>query len=133
MEIDNIDKLSFSAHRHAENPCNTGRLGAFNGYAKITGPCGTTMEFWLWVDQGQKIKDVSFATDGCYASLAAGSMATCLAQGKTLEKVQAITQQGVLDALGGLPEDHRHCALLAANTLAAACEDYWKNRHTGGK
>jgi NifU-like protein involved in Fe-S cluster formation len=35
-----------------------------------------------------------------------------------------IQQKDILDALGGLPKKNEHCALLAANTLKAACEDY---------
>ena len=35
-----------------------------------------------------------------------------------------ISQQDVLDALGGLPDESVHCALLAANTLKQAVQDY---------
>ena len=131
MEVADIEKFNFPAHRHAKEPRNLGPLGTFNGHAKITGPCGDTMEFWLWIDQG-KIRKVSFLTDGCAPSLAAGSMTTCLAEEKTIAEAKALLQKDVLDALGGLPEDHEHCALLAANTLAAACDDYLKNTNTGG-
>ena len=130
-EMVEIDKFYLTADRHAKDPRNLGPQDIFNGHAKITGPCGDTMEFWLWVEEG-KIQKVSFITDGCAPSLAAGSMTTCLAKGKTLAKAKAIMQKDVLDALGGLPGDHEHCALLAANTLAAACEDYLKNSKTGG-
>jgi nitrogen fixation NifU-like protein len=41
-----------------------------------------------------------------------------------MSEVTAITQQDILDALGGLPEEVKHCALLAARTLKAACDDY---------
>lgn len=123
MEVINLDNFYLTARRHAKDPHNRGALDIFNGHAKVTGPCGDTMEFWLLADQG-KIKKVSFVTDGCDPSLAGGSMTTCLAEGKTIEEAKAITQKAVLDALGGLPEDHEHCALLAANTLVAACDDY---------
>jgi nitrogen fixation NifU-like protein len=123
VKLVHIDNLHWTARRHAEAPHNRGPLDAFNGHAKITGPCGDTMEFWLQTDQ-DIIKKVSFITTGCDPSLAAGSMTTCLAEGKTIEEAKAITQKDILDALDGLPEDHQHCALLAANTLAAACDDY---------
>jgi nitrogen fixation NifU-like protein len=35
-----------------------------------------------------------------------------------------IDEKAVLDALGGLPEESRHCAKLAADTLRMALEDY---------
>ncbi|GAJ01203.1 unnamed protein product, partial [marine sediment metagenome] len=33
-------------------------------------------------------------------------------------------QEDVLTALGGLPEESRHCALLAANTMKRAVKYY---------
>jgi len=123
MDVLDIDKFYLTARQHAKDPHNKGPLDTFNGHAKVTGPCGDTMEFWLLADQN-KIQKVSFTTDGCDPSLASGSMTTCLAEGKTLEEAKAIGQKTVLDALGGLPEDHQHCALLAANSLGAACDDY---------
>ena len=127
MEFVNLDNFYLTARRHAKDPRNKGALDTFNGHAKITGPCGDTMEFWLLADQDQ-IKKVSFITDGCDPSLACGSMTTCLAEGKSFAEIKSVTQKAVLDALGGLPEDHQHCALLAANTLAAACDDYLTKR-----
>jgi Mrp family chromosome partitioning ATPase len=107
---------------HAQNPRNNRPLPTFNGHARITGPCGDTMEFWLLV-QEKRVVHVSFITDGCGSSHACGSMATCLAEGKSVEEAAAISQQDILAALGGLPPAAEHCALLAANTLKAACED----------
>jgi nitrogen fixation NifU-like protein len=123
VKLIHIDNLHLTASRLAKDPLNRGPLDIFNGHGKITGPCGDTMEFWVKVQKG-KIEKVSFTTTGCAPSLAAGSMTTCLAEGKTVQEAKTITQKDVLDALEGLPEDHQHCALLAANTLAAACDDY---------
>jgi nitrogen fixation protein NifU and related proteins len=40
-----------------------------------------------------------------------------------------ISQKAVLDALGGLPEESRHCALLAADTLKESVKDYLAYRN----
>ncbi|MBN1365018.1 MAG: iron-sulfur cluster assembly scaffold protein [Syntrophaceae bacterium] len=122
-ELVNLEEFYPTANKHADKPYNMGKLEDFNGHAKITGPCGTTMEFWLKV-QNDKIKKVSFITDGCASSIASGSMTTCLLEGKPFKEAMAIRQQDVLHALEGLPKDNEHCALLATNTLKAACEDY---------
>ncbi len=108
---------------HAQNPRNVGRLPNADGSAIITGPCGDTMYIWLKVSEG-KIKDARFWTDGCGTSIAAGSMVTEMAKGKSVVQASKIRQQDVLNALGGLPEDSVHCALLAANTLNTAIKDY---------
>jgi Mrp family chromosome partitioning ATPase len=116
-------EYSAVAIEHAQNPRNLGPLDAYDGHARVTGPCGDTMEVWLQV-HSERIQRAGFTSDGCGSSLACGSMATQLASGRTVAEARAIGQQDVLDALGGLPEETQHCALLAANTLQAACEDF---------
>jgi NifU-like protein involved in Fe-S cluster formation len=81
------------------------------------------MEFWLAIKDGV-VREAWFDTDGCRSSIACGSMAASLAAGKSLGACAAITQPDILQALGGIPSQGEHCALLAANTLHAACEDY---------
>ena len=81
------------------------------------------MEFWLYA-RNDKVLKVAFDTDGCGSSLACGSMATCLAEGKSIMEVACLRQQDVLAALGVFPEESEHCALLAAYVLRAAYEDY---------
>lgn len=101
---------------HAQNPRNAGSIQDADAFGSVTGPCGDNIEIWLKV-QDRVIKEATFWTDGCGTTIAAGSMITEMAKGKTIDEVLKITQQDVLDALGGLPEENLHCALLAANTL----------------
>jgi len=108
---------------HAMNPRNLGDMEDADGFAKVTGPCGDTMAIWLRVKNGT-IAEANFLTDGCGTSIASGSMVTEMVKGKAVPQAQRISQQGVLSALGGLPEESEHCALLAANTLRAAIRDY---------
>ena len=108
---------------HGMNPRNVGEIDDADGYAKITGPCGDTMKIWIRI-KNNEIEDAAFFTDGCGTSAASGSMVTEMAKGKSISKVQAITQQDILDALDGLPEESEHCALLAANTIKAAIAEY---------
>jgi len=108
---------------HFLNPRNLGEIPAPDGYGRITGPCGDTMEIYLKIRDG-RVMNASFWTDGCGPSIASGSMVTELATGKSILEARTITQQNILDALGGLPEESLHCALLAANTLKEAIKDY---------
>jgi len=107
----------------AMNPRNVGNMENANGFATVTGPCGDTMEIWIKV-KNDRILEATFMTDGCGTTIAAGSMATELAKGINVIQAQRISQQDVLEALGGLPEESKHCALLAANTLREAVKDY---------
>ncbi|MGD2109303.1 MAG: P-loop NTPase [Phycisphaerae bacterium] len=120
-------EYSALASDHAQNPRNVGPLDPCDGHARVTGPCGDTVEVWLQVHDG-RIRQANFMTDGCGSSAACGSIATEWARGRTVEQASRIRQKHVLDALGGFPEEVRHCALLAADTLRAACGDFTKGR-----
>lgn len=120
MELVDILSVISRIPDHAQNPRNNGPIEDFNGHARITGPCGDTMEIWVYALNG-KIDRVGFITDGCGYSHACGSMATCMAKGKSIKDVMDIQQKDVLEALGAMPKENEHCALLAANTLKAAC------------
>jgi len=108
---------------HSMNPRNVGTMEDADGFARVTGSCGDTMEIWLKV-KNSTIADATFMTDGCGTSIASGSMVTEIAKGKSVGEAWKISQQDVLNALGGLPEESEHCALLAANTLKTAIKDY---------
>jgi nitrogen fixation NifU-like protein len=131
-ELDELQELVMADARkvysdividHAMNPRNVGDMQDADGFAKVTGSCGDTMEIWIRVNNNA-IARATFMTDGCGTSIASGSMVTEMAKGKSIAEAQRITQRDVLDALGGLPKDSEHCALLAANTLKAALRDY---------
>lgn len=106
-----------------ELPLNFGPLKNSNANAKITGPCGDTMEFWLKID-GNKILLVSFTTDGCESSIICGSTAGYMLQNKTIDDANALTDKQVLLEIGCLPEEFKHCALLAVTTIKKAIEYY---------
>jgi len=103
-----------------------------DGFGRITGPCGDTMEIFLKINN-EIIQHATFRTDGCGTTIASASMTIELIEGKTVEEAENITDKDILQALGGLPDEDKHCALLAANTLKAALadhrqltKDYWK-------
>jgi nitrogen fixation NifU-like protein len=108
------------------------RMDSPDGFARITGPCGDTMEIYLKADSGV-ITDSSFQTDGCNPSKASGGMVAQMAKGKSIAKIKKLTAQDILDALGGLPEESEHCATLAVDTLKAALEDIVRREKAAGK
>ncbi len=108
---------------HFLNPRNLGEIPAPDGFGRVTGPCGDTMEICLKVRDGT-ITNASFWTDGCGPSIASGSMVTEMAKRISISEAQKIGQRDVLAALGGLPEGSEHCALLAADTLKEAIRNY---------
>jgi nitrogen fixation NifU-like protein len=89
------------------------------------GPCGDTMEFFFKIENNI-IEKANFITDGCGASVATASQTMLLIEGKSIDFAESLTPEDLDKALNGLPEDHKHCALLAVNTLKKAIEKYKK-------
>ncbi len=117
---------------HMRNPRHWGIMCHSDGYAKITGACGDTMEISLNAKDNIIVK-CTFDTDGCGATVACGSMVAEMATGKPLNLARQIDQNMILDYCGGLPEGNVHCALLAANTLKRAIDDCLQTHKTPWK
>jgi ATP-binding protein involved in chromosome partitioning len=104
-------------------PVNFGPIRDASGNARIKGPCGDTMEFWILAEDN-KILVATFTTDGCQHSILCGSVAGLLATGITIDEASKIDQKDILNIIKDLPEESHHCALLASNTLKSAINNY---------
>ena len=104
-------------------PLYMGAMEDPEGYGRVTGTCGDTIEMFLQFES-DRVKKASFQTDGCGSSTICGSFAAELAHGKSPEEILEITGEMILDVLGGLPQKDRHCAFLASDTLHEAMNDY---------
>lgn len=118
---------------HWQNPRNYRTLENPDGFARLQGSCGDTMEMALRV-KDEVIADCAFQTDGCGTTIVCGSVATELAAGKPLiEALGKVNAEEILKILGGLPEADVHCAQLAAETLRRALADYLQRRNAPWK
>ena len=110
---------------HFTRPRNVGELpeGTANGYALVGDPaCGDQMKLWVRVVDG-RIDRIAFKSFGCPGAIATSSMLTVLAQGLPVEEARDLTDDDVIEALGGIPENKKHCSLLGINALHAAIAD----------
>ena len=110
---------------HFSNPRNIGEMAAdeADGYALSGDPlCGDQMKLWIRVEKG-RIADIKFKSFGCPGAIATSSMVTHLARGRSLDQALALTDDDVIEALGGIPENKKHCSLLGINALHAAIAD----------
>jgi flavin reductase (DIM6/NTAB) family NADH-FMN oxidoreductase RutF/NifU-like protein involved in Fe-S cluster formation len=113
-------------------PGNYGPLKGANGNARILGPCGDTMEFWVYIEDGV-IHETTFTTDGCMNSIRCGMTAAAMAEGTYVDVAVQFTQADVLALAGNIPGEESHCALLAANTLKAAIVKWRKRSYDATK
>jgi len=111
---------------HFMEPHNVGVLEDANGVGTVGNPvCGDIMKLYIKVVDNV-IVDVKFKTLGCGAAIASSSILTDLIRGKTLEEAAKVSNEAVVQALGGLPARKRHCSVLAEEALQSAIEDYRK-------
>lgn len=116
-----------------QHPRNMGTMENPDGYGKVTGTCGDTIEIYIKM-QNDTITAVAFRTNGCGATLACGSMATEIVQGLTFtEALAKVSSSEILGRLGGLPEGNVHCAQLASETMRHALADYLQQRKSSWK
>jgi len=109
---------------HFTNPRNVGEIEQPDGVGQVGNPvCGDIMRITISVNNG-RISDIKFRTFGCAAAIAASSMITEMAKGKTIEEALELTNAAVAEALDGLPPVKMHCSNLAADALHEAIRDY---------
>ena len=117
---------------HFMHPHNQGTIKNPDGMGMVGNPtCGDVMKIYIKVKKrkGEEvIEDIKFETLGCASAIATSSMISDLAKGKNLEEALKIGRDDVAEALEGLPPIKMHCSNLASEALAAAIEDYRKNK-----
>jgi nitrogen fixation NifU-like protein len=117
--------LSERFYLHANQPRNMGIIPKAEGKATGVGVCGDSIEIYLSI-QNQEIANIGQIPHGCTYTVACGSAVSQLVSGKSLDDALKVTPEDVAAELGGLPEDHMHCASLAVNTLGEAIDDYYR-------
>ena len=117
---------------HFMNPRNMGEMEDPSGVGTVgNAKCGDIMRIYIKVED-DVITDVKFKTFGCGAAIATSSKATEIVKGMRLEDAEKVTNQMVMEALGGLPPVKIHCSVLAEEALHAAIQDY-RQRLAGGE
>ncbi len=111
---------------HFMNPRNLGEMTeeeADGSSAAAGSSCDDRMKLWIKVESG-KIIDIKYKCVGCPGAIATTSIMTVLVKGKPLEEAKQLTGGDVDVALGGLPEQRKHCALLGIGALHDAVKSY---------
>lgn len=116
------DTLSPVVIELIRNQDNLGSLDRPDAQGYFIGSCGDKMQIDLRIVNGRILR-AQFIPEGCGVTLACGSMVTKMACARTLEEAQSIRPEDVVAAVGGLPDDHLHCAELAVMTLREAVID----------
>ncbi len=113
---------------HFRAPRNVGMMRSPDAVGESEDPsCGDLVRFYLRIE-GDRVREARFQTYGCGPSIAASSIATELVRDRSIEALGELTPEVVESALGGLPEDRRHAAIMVVDALRSALRHY----RTGG-
>jgi nitrogen fixation NifU-like protein len=114
---------------HFRNPHNVGEIPDADGIGNVGNPvCGDIMRLYIKVDENEVITDAKFKTFGCGAAISTSSIITDLVKGKTIDEALKVSNEAVVEALGGLPKIKLHCSVLAEEALRSAIADYYERK-----
>jgi len=109
---------------HFFYPRNVGEIEDPDGVGTVGDPgCGDYFKVWIRVE-GDLLVEVKYKVLGCPAAVAACSMMSELATGKTVDEAYELDDFDIMRALGGLPEIKQHCSNHAAAALHGAIDDF---------
>ncbi len=120
---------------HYQNPRNRGPLEDADVHVTGGNPgCADRVEMYAKVDDSGRIEAVSFEGEGCTISMAAASYVTELVQGMTMDEIESLTFETLIDDLGREVVMARPtCATVALGTLKQGIHELHMRRKAAGK
>ena len=115
---------------HYKNPRNHGELeDPTFSHVGENPMCGDRIELDVALDDEGRIKQVAFQGDGCAISQAAASLLSEELPGLTIEELQAMDRDDVIDLLGvDISPMRVKCAVLAEKVAQDGAEIYFGER-----
>ena len=94
---------------HFLHPRNVGTMQDADGVGTVGDPaCGDFLKIWIKVENDH-ISKITFKCKGCPAAIATSSIMTEIAQGKHVDQAAQITDETILEAIGGRSKGDVRC------------------------
>ncbi len=118
MPMDRQEAIEFLVD-HYQNPRNRGPLEDADVHLTGGNPgCSDRVEMYAKIGPDGRVEQVSFEGEGCTISMAAASYVTEMVQGMTLDEVEQLSPETLMDDLGReVVMTRPTCATVALGTL----------------
>jgi nitrogen fixation NifU-like protein len=118
MTMDRQEAIEFLVD-HYQNPRNRGPMEHADVHLSGGNPgCSDKVEMYAKVSPDGRLEEVSFEGEGCTISMAAASYVTELTRGMSLEEVESLSPETLMDDLGReVVMTRPTCATVALGTL----------------
>ncbi len=104
---------------HFKKPRNSGELTGATHRVEVSNPvCGDVLQLTARI-QDDLILEAKFLCRGCTTAIACASWLTERVTGLHLHEASTVNADTISAGLGGLPEETRHGAILAAEAVKA--------------
>jgi nitrogen fixation NifU-like protein len=109
-----------------ENPTHRGPLGGANVSVKGGNPgCGDVVTMHMRVNEDGTVPEIRFEGEGCTISQAAAEFVTSRMEGASLDDIENLQHDAIIDELGReVVMSRPRCATLALGTLKQAVHEY---------
>ena len=113
-----------------ENPAHRGTLEDADISINGGNPgCGDIVTIQLRVNDAGEVAQIMFEGEGCTISQAAAELVAARMEGSTLDEIESLDHDVIIDELGReVVMSRPRCATLALGTLKQAVQEY-KNSH----
>jgi nitrogen fixation protein NifU and related proteins len=134
MSMDRQEAIEFLVD-HYQHPRNRGALAGADVHLSGGNPgCADHVEMYAKVGPDGRVEAVSFEGEGCTISMAAASYVTEMVQGMTMDEVEQLDFEALIDDLGREVVMARPtCATVALGTLKKGIHELRMQRLAEGE
>ena len=115
---------------HFQNPRHVGDIVSPDASVELQNPaCGDILRLSVKI-AAARVAEARFRAKGCVPAIACGSRLSEMMHGRSVEELQSLRREDLVESLGGLPPASSHAGHLAMDALAAVVKQVTPSTQT---